>query len=70
MDRKEQRAVTIVTTMLSLMLVSIRKPHGMEYRAKEGAWKSRAESEHVHKKYPQQSVETRAWAWYREHTAK
>lgn len=66
-DRKEQRVVTIVTTMATLMLASIRKVqteghHGMEHRVK-GQWKSKAGSEHVHKKYPQQSVETRAWVW-------
>jgi hypothetical protein len=64
LDRKEQRAVTIVTTMVSLMLAYIRKArtegrHGMEYSVKEDEWKSRAGSERVHKKYPQRSVETR-----------
>lgn len=38
-DRKEQRVVTIVTTMATLMLVSIRKAqteghHRMEHRVK------------------------------------
>lgn len=75
LDRKEQRAVTIVTTMVSLMLAYIRKArtegrHGMEYSVKEDEWKSRAGSERVHKKIPTAVSRDKAWAWYREHTVR